>query len=251
MRPFWRKTMHTYSATGNTFLILWEESALSDQQKTAFTLANAGSLDGVIFAGRDSGQFRMDYFNRDGSRGQMCGNGARAFIRFLHDEGEIEPQHTAVFHTFSGTIEGMILEDDRIMVQMPPVIDHGQMIVQGFSGIFLTIGVPHFVIEAENLETQDLLLVGPSIRHDNSFREGTNVNFFQKISPSSIRLRTYERGVESETLACGTGTCACAWVAKAAGIDHIHAKVPGGDLEVRFIDHRQYLIGHVNRLCID
>lgn len=178
----------------------------------------------------------MRYYNADGSEGEMCGNGARCFTLFAEHLGiggetkffdAADGLHTARIHQaegFSGEIElGMIAVRE---------------IREGSGWWFLNTGVPHYVEFVDDLDSVDVTGRGRTIRHDTSrFPQGTNVNFVQITGPGAIRVRTYERGVENETLACGTGATAAAivtnFVHQPDGL-HYAVSVPGGALSVRF-----------------
>ncbi len=255
MRLFGGDSLIAYNATGNTFLVLWEEEMPYDRSKEQFVKEHVGTLDGLVFVRKGHSGFSMDYFNRDGSSGAMCGNGARAFIRFLFDQQQIPAELSIPFQTDSGLLAGLVLHDMRIQVQMPPAIVHGPRSVQNLDGVELTVGVPHFIVEQEEIEDIDVEAIGSLVCHDPSFPQGTNVNFFRKTGPRSIEVRTFERGVERETGACGTGVCACVWssIFPSALIDatkppmetEFFVAVRGGTLWVRLRDRQLFLVGYV------
>jgi len=240
-----------YSACGNTFLILTNfDEKVSEGQKPLFSVENSGNLDGVIFVERSEGLFLMDYFNRDGSRGEMCGNGARSFLRFLYDEGFLAEEERTDFLTFSGKLNGLVYKNGEVMVKMPDPSDFTIIESNGRIGYFLTVGVPHFVIFNEDIENIDIEETGRKIRYDKVFPKGTNVNFVKIIKDSIIQVRTYERGVERETLACGTGTTACAYIFSRIynKVKEISANVRGGQLKVSFEPEGIFLEGKADRI---
>lgn len=251
--------MTAYNATGNTFLILWEEDLPWVRSKAQFVKERVGNLDGLIFARNAPSGFSMDYFNRDGSSAPMCGNGARVFVRFLFDQRLVSAGQTVPFQTGSGPLEGRVLHDERIQVQMPTAIVHGPLIVQNLNGLAITVGVPHFVVEQEEIENIDVEEIGSSVCRDPSFPQGSNVSFFRKTGPKSLAVRTFERGVERETGACGTGVCACVWSAYSFSVPNASSKsaideefsvtVRGGLLWVRLREHRLHLAGYVEPLA--
>ena len=178
----------------------------------------------------------MRYYNADGSEGEMCGNGARCFTLFAEHHGiggetkffdAADGLHTARIHRtkgFTGEIElGMIAVRE---------------IREGDGWWFLNTGVPHYVEFVDDIEAVDVMGRGRSIRYDTArFPQGTNVNFVQVTGPGTIRIRTYERGVENETLACATGATAAAIVTNFSRQPDTHrytVMVPGGTLTVRF-----------------
>jgi diaminopimelate epimerase len=190
-----------------------------------------------------SGQaaWAWDFYNSDGSRAEMCGNGARCFARFIQRATGATGQTT--FETVAGVItavfQGVRVKanltkprdlrlDQQVMVSGSPLTVHS-----------LNTGVPHTVIFVPDADQAMVQQLGQAIRHHPHFQpKGTNVNFVQVLGPRSIRVRTYERGVEGETLACGTGVTASALIASRVhrfGAP-VQVRVQGGDLlEVGFV----------------
>jgi diaminopimelate epimerase len=181
-----------------------------------------------------------EFYNSDGSTAEMCGNGARCFARFVHKVTGANGPTT--FETGAGVIHATF-HGDRVRVTLTPPKDlrleqqvpvsTGSLVVHS-----LNTGVPHAVIFVPDADQAMVQPVGVEVRHHARFApKGTNVNFVQVLGPSSIRVRTYERGVEGETLACGTGVTASALVsARVHGFrPPIQVRVQGGDvLEVNF-----------------
>ncbi len=189
--------------------------------------------------------FRMRYYNADGGEAEMCGNGARCFARFAARLTGTFPESLA-FQTQAGVIRAR-LDGERVRLDMSlPTggTDLGSLTLEGKaafpSAYFLNTGVPHVVVPVEDVETVDVHSLGRSIRyHDRFAPRGTNANFIQVVSPTEIILRTYERGVEGETLACGTGATASALVQAelnaVAGTGSIAVRVRSGDtLQIGF-----------------
>jgi len=172
-----------------------------------------------------SNHFKWQFFNPDGSLGEMCGNGARCAIRFAYDRKIVEEGcQTVRFETLVGVIEGQILQGGkcvRIQLTKPSVIREVLAVRVGenkFEGTYLEVGVPHFVVEVEDLEGFDVLRFGREIRYHEAFGpRGTNVNFVKPMSEGTIMVRTYERGVENETFSCGTGVVASAIACRLKG----------------------------------
>ncbi len=174
--------------------------------------------DGVLLLAppaRGKGQdFAMRYFNSDGSEGEMCGNGARAMAVFAREAGA--GGAIMRFGTPAGEYEAEILPAG-VRVGFPAVREAPrEMPVRTtlpFRGPvhFLTVGVPHAVLFVTDVASVDVANLGRALRHDEAFAPaGTNVSFAQQQGDSELLLRTYERGVEAETLACGTGSVAAA-----------------------------------------
>lgn len=186
--------------------------------------------------------FRMRYYNADGFEAEMCGNGARCFTRYIaylldKKTGKIS------FETKAGLIEGELLEDQvRLAMSLP----HGILLNQHFSLSnqdylvhSINTGVPHAVIFVKDLESAPVINIGRELRYHTHFApSGTNVNFVQPLSKNEIAIRTYERGVEEETLACGTGVVASALIYHLLNqtSSPINVLVKGGDtLQVEFL----------------
>lgn len=184
--------------------------------------------------------FRMRYYNSDGGEAEMCGNGARCFARFCRFlDGE---RHSMTFETGAGIVSATF---DGELVEVGLSEPHSWMPVRTIrhGGEELTVcsvntGVPHAVVFVDGIEALDVAAEGSFLRHHEIFQpDGTNVNFAQSLPSGDLAIRTYERGVEEETLACGTGVAAAALVhARRSGAGSpIGVRVRGGDrLEVSF-----------------
>jgi diaminopimelate epimerase len=182
----------------------------------------------------------MRYFNADGGEAEMCGNGARCFARFAN---KVAGEKTRIsFETPAGVISAE-LKGDLVTLRMTeptdlrlnvdlPIATENQMVH------FINSGVPHVVIPVGKIDDADVLREGAAIRHHKMFSpNGTNVNFIEKRGPNTIAIRTYERGVEDETLACGTGIVASALIFAASekSTSPITVLARGGDeLQVGF-----------------
>jgi len=174
--------------------------------------------DGVLMVEppANGANFRMRYYNADGGEAEMCGNGARCFARFVNKlEGGKLP-HVA-FETMAGVISAdFVGEQVRINMSTPHSLKLNQQLP--VAGELLTVhsvntGVPHAVVFVDDLENVDVVKLGAGLRYHEAFApKGTNANFVKLLGPGSIAIRTYERGVEGETLACGTGMVACALI---------------------------------------
>ncbi|WP_461828600.1 diaminopimelate epimerase [Aquifex sp.] len=166
--------------------------------------------------------FRWEFFNSDGSEAEMCGNGSRCAVRFAYEKGIAGEK--VRFETLAGVIKAEVLKGGkRVKVQLTPPSEPVDKTLEveekKIEGTFINTGVPHFVVPVENLENLNVIKLGRAIRFHEEFQpKGTNVNFIQPVSEDTIRIRTYERGVESETLACGTGATASAIVAYLKGL---------------------------------
>ena len=200
--------------------------------------------DGAIMIREDSdSDFIFDYYNADGYKSTMCGNGSRAAVLTANVFGYVKRNQELFFKAPDGIHRARIESNDRIRVEIltdnrPEMFDHDPFGLPGEMQpvAFLNTGVPHLVIQAErDIEMIDVATIGSRLRHESRFPEGTNVNFVQVCEDRSIKIRTYERGVEAETLACGTGVTASAlalWTQTAAAGNRRCVETRGGLIQV-------------------
>ena len=173
--------------------------------------------DGILLLekGSNGADFRMRYYNRDGGEAEMCGNGARCFARFANKIAGSREKIS--FQTQAGVI-GAKLHGDLVTLQMSEPKDLRlsiELVVAGKKELvhFINTGVPHVVVPVSNLESVDVRRRGEAIRRHEMFSpKGANANFIEKRDEQQIVVRTFERGVEDETLACGTGVVASALI---------------------------------------
>lgn len=227
---------YKYQGAGNDFIVIDNRLKIFDKSNhrliefLCHRRFGVGA-DGLMTLESESGyDFKMTYFNSDGYEASMCGNGGRCIVAFAKMLGLIAER--ALFLAADGPHHAKI-EGDLVDLQMSEV----KKIDTLADGYFLNTGVPHLVHFVEDLNLVDVNIEGRQLRYDSRFQpEGTNVNFV-KQDGSKLTVYTYERGVESETLACGTGITASALSAAfrnglASGKYDIKAK--GGDLQVRW-----------------
>lgn len=165
--------------------------------------------------------FRMRFFNPDGSEVEMCGNGARCISRLAADIGAAPAEMT--IDTIAGELHATVTDSSVVLGMTEPVdwVLNQPILLEGknYSYSSVNTGVPHAVFLMEDIQSLDIRHLGAAARYHKTFAPaGTNANFVQLAGKNTIRLRTYERGVEDETLACGTGMCASALIAAKAGI---------------------------------
>ncbi|MBR2216888.1 MAG: diaminopimelate epimerase [Alistipes sp.] len=230
-----------YEGAGNDFILIDNRDGVFTPEAEAIARLcdrHFGiGADGVMTLARSAEiDCSMRYYNADGSEGEMCGNGARCFALFAEHLGI--GGETKYFDAADG------LHTARIRRSKGPAgeIELGMTAVReirtGDGWWFLNTGVPHYVEFVDDLASTDVIGRGRIIRRDTArFPQGTNVNFVQVTGDGTIRVRTYERGVENETLACGTGATAAAIVANFAlqpRTVRYAVSVPGGELTVRF-----------------
>lgn len=224
-----------YHGTGNDFIILDNRTGvynnLSVQQVNLLCDRRFGiGADGLMMLECAEGfDFRMRYFNADGKEGSMCGNGGRCLVQFAHEHGLKNSYYH--FLASDGWHDAMILDNGFIKLKMQDV---NGILFDGKDKI-LNTGSPHFIHYVEQLSDVDVCLAGRKIRYSEKYKaEGINVNFVKK-SKDGISIRTYERGVEHETLSCGTGATAAALASsEKMGWQLIPVTVEGGLLHIEF-----------------
>ncbi len=172
--------------------------------------------DGALFVEQsEATDFRMRYYNADGGEAEMCGNGGRCISRYAYLNGIAGEK--MIFETLAGRYRAEIM-GEHVRLEMVPPKDIRLQFEIGMDGNELTVnfihtGVPHAVVFADRIDDIDVPELGRKIREHGKFGpDGANANFVQVVDPGRIRIRTYERGVEDETLACGTGTVAAVLV---------------------------------------
>jgi diaminopimelate epimerase len=230
------------SGSGNDFILVDNRAkAVADDQMVPLTrslcrrMVSVGA-DGMIFIESSEGyDFKWRFFNADGSEAEMCGNGGRCAARFAMLKGMAGSAMT--FETLAGPIQAWV---DGAVVKLQltrPRDQHlgGQIQVEKkpVNFDFINTGVPHTVIWVEDNNPVDVTRLGHGIRYHTYFKPaGTNVNFVQPIPNGGLSVRTYERGVEGETLACGTGAVAAASLAflKNKAVSPVQVKTRGGEI---------------------
>ena len=232
-----KQTFYKYQGTGNDFVIIDNRQLNFDKKDTKRIkfLCNRrfgiGSDGLILLENHDTLDFKMVYFNADGNESSMCGNGGRCIAAFAKFLGIIDSNSS--FEAIDGLHHAQI-ENDRIKLQMQDV----SFLQQFESHVFLNTGSPHHVQMEADLEQLDLKNEGAKIRYGAPYHTaGTNVNFVSKVSDSVFSVRTYERGVEDETLSCGTGVTAVALAMNYIGETEknlITLNVEGGKLQVSF-----------------
>ncbi len=215
-------TFSKMSGSGNDFIIIDNRSHCADgMDMSQFITAvcrrkmSVGADGLILIEPSEKADFRWRFYNSDGSRAEMCGNGARCAARFAYVNGIAGENLT--FETDAGIVHGQV-NADRAKVKMPdPVdlrLDYSIELAMGPLAVSsINTGVPHVVIMQDAIENVDVFGLGREIRNHEAFAPaGTNVNFICQQGSGRLAIRTYERGVEDETLACGTGSIAGALV---------------------------------------
>lgn len=230
---------YKYQGTGNDFVMIDNRLDLfpkSDMQLIARLCDRRFGVggDGLILLENDpETDFKMVYYNSDGNQSTMCGNGGRCLVAFAKKLKVIDTK--TVFNAVDGLHSATINKDETVSLQM---IDVAQINVQP-NYTFLNTGSPHHVELVPDLENYNVKASGAAIRYGALYGQvGSNVNFVKRIDENTFALRTYERGVEDETLACGTGATAVAIAMNATGVTtatSININVEGGKLGVSFV----------------
>lgn len=227
---------YKYQGAGNDFILLDNRDKhinLTNAQVAQLCNRHLGiGADGLMLLEEETEyDFRMVYYNADGNESTMCGNGGRCITAFAHRLGLIHDKTD--FTAIDGVHNSIINNDGTISLHMHDVKD-----IQEFENYsILNTGSPHYVLWVSDVQQTDVFYKGREIRNYPEFQpKGINVNFVQKLD-KGIWVRTYERGVEDETLSCGTGVTAAAIAAthKATGSFNTDIQTPGGLLKVSFI----------------
>ncbi len=230
-------TFYKYQATGNDFVMIDNRSQTFDKNNTKLVAALCDrrfgiGADGLILLENNSDyDFEMVYFNADGNQSSMCGNGGRSIVAFAKQLGIIEK--TTTFLAIDGPHEAR-LDTAGVHLKMQSV----SKIYSTSDHVTLDTGSPHYVAFKSEIDALDMKQEGAQIRYSSPFKqEGINVNFVAERAQNTFAVRTYERGVEDETLSCGTGATAAAIAMhfmKKTNAEHITLKTKGGTLLVSF-----------------
>jgi diaminopimelate epimerase len=233
------------SATGNDFILFDNRNHGLDGHRDARFFSRlcqhhlAIGADGVILLeASDRADFRYVHINSDGSIAEMCGNGSRAIAWFAHQLGIVQ-EHASfeingqIYHAI---INGLTVTTEFIPAGEPDC--SAVLVEESFlqTGGFIDTGVPHFVIFCLDVQQVDVAGLGKKYRHHPRFARGSNVDFVQVLGPQQLQVRTFERGVEAETLACGTGAVASVLISstKKNIVSPCSVQFPGGQVSVEF-----------------
>ncbi|WP_298498539.1 diaminopimelate epimerase [uncultured Algibacter sp.] len=232
-----QQTFYKYQGTGNDFVMIDNRQQTFNKKDTkhvAFLCDRRFGIgaDGLILLeNHPEYDFKMVYYNADGNESTMCGNGGRCLVAFAKQLGVIKDK--AIFQAIDGLHHASI-KDDIVKLQMLDV----NTVETHKNHVFLNTGSPHHVQFEKDIAEFDIKTKGAAIRYGEPYNEaGSNVNFVNKQSNTTFRVRTYERGVEDETLSCGTGVTAVAIAMHHLGETdktQITLNVEGGTLDVSF-----------------
>jgi diaminopimelate epimerase len=243
---------------GNDFIVIdeYRKVIIPDEMKGQFAALYCDrrfgiGADGVIFLMKsETSDCRMRILRPDGSEAEMCGNGIRCLAKAASDAGYVKASCSV--ETMAGPI-GVAMENTEdgfsaTVTMTPPQFDRRDIPATGtgdykehigdYDVYAVNTGVPHAVIVVAAVDAVDVAAVAPAIRRHPSFPKGANVNFVEKTGENSIRIRTFERGVEDETLSCGTGATAAAAVCRKLGLvgDTVEVETRGGPLTIYLKD---------------
>lgn len=238
---------YKYEGCGNDFIMIDGRASgnlplLNPEKIAALCNRRFGiGADGlVILKPSDASDFEMLYYNSDGKESSMCGNGGRCIVAFAKHLNIISEQTT--FKAIDGMHDAVIFQDQKTAGNAVSTVKLKMKDVDAIEAIgkdqYLDTGSPHYIVLTDAVETMDVVQEGKKIRYNDRFKQsGTNVNFVENYK-GGIYVRTYERGVEDETLSCGTGVTASALAAdnsgllNSNGIIDVHTR--GGELKVYF-----------------
>ncbi|HON85679.1 MAG TPA: diaminopimelate epimerase [Syntrophorhabdaceae bacterium] len=245
------------NASGNDFILIDNRDGIiykkySDIKDFVVKICrqhHSVGADGVIFIeDSDRADFRWRFFNSDGSEAEMCGNGGRCAARYAYIKGIAKSN--MVFETQAGLIKAEV-ESSKVKLQLtnpvdlkldyPIKLEDRELFISS-----VNTGVPHAVLITDDVEYAPVEELGRKIRFHSAFgNQGSNVNFVQIIDQENVKIRTYERGVEGETLACGTGAVATGVILKEKGLVKTPVKIwtRGGEKINIYIDNDVYLEG--------
>ena len=215
------------NGAGNDFMVIDARGLSLDFSELALKLCKLAGADGFMAVDHsDMADFELHFYNADGSRGEMCGNGARCICRFAYDMGIAGAE--MVVETDAGLVPGWRLDENQYKVKLnnPSILDMSRKGPIAYAELG-DPGVPHAVAEYEGDlwgDKEDIWDHMQQLRHDPAFPKGANVNFYETIGENEVKVLTFERGVEDYTLACGTGTGSVACVLYRKG------QLPGGVL---------------------
>lgn len=227
---------HKYQGTGNDFVILDNRSGIynsisHDQVKDICHRHFGVGADGLmLLQEKDGYDFEMVYYNADGHLGSMCGNGGRCIVQFAYNLGIKKSNYH--FIATDGPHDAEIT-DGIIKLKMKDVNE----VSNRRHHFILNTGSPHYIKIVPDVNDINVYEEGKDIRYSNEFKEkGINVNFVEQLDGDSIFVRTYERGVENETMSCGTGVTAASLISahNDYGFNHVDVKTHGGNLYVEF-----------------
>ena len=226
------------NGAGNDFMVIDARGGSYDFAALSKELCALSGADGFMAVDHsDKATFKLHFYNADGSRGEMCGNGARCICRFAYELGIAKEAMTV--ETDAGIVYGWRLSESQYRVQLnnPGIVDLARKPDCAYMELG-DPGVPHAIKEVPGLsweQREELFPMAKALRHDPAFPKGANANLYTRLDDTTVRILTFERGVEDYTLACGTGSASVAvtlWLRETLPGGVLTVKNPGGDLTV-------------------
>lgn len=226
------------NGAGNDFMVMDARGMQLDFSSLALELCKLTGADGFMAVDcSDKADFKLHFYNSDGSRGEMCGNGSRCICRFAYENGIAGKAMTV--ETDAGIVHGWRLSEDiyRVKLNNPGITDLSRKPDCAYIELG-DPGVPHAVKEVPGLSwerSDELKPMAKALRHDPAFPKGANANLYTWLDDTTVRILTFERGVEDYTLACGTGSASTAvtlWAQEKLPAGKLTVKNKGGDLTV-------------------
>lgn len=259
-RKFLMRTIpfHKMVASGNDFVVFdnrkqWVKSPKAFAAEVCAWHTGIGADGVLLFEKSRKADFKMRIINADGSEAEACGNGFRCIARYAHEV--LKMPSSLKFESLSGMVQASV-KKETVIVELPAPRDlrlNNELTVNGnrLHYSFINTGVPHTVIFVEGLPKVDVTGLGRAIRNHPDFKpRGTNVNFVEVQGGRKINVRTYERGVENETLACGTGSTASAIISSMMGYvgTPVRVKTSGGEI---LTIHFNRSAGKISRVMLE
>ena len=245
------------SASGNDFIVIDNRVSVVDTlfpgvkdfvQKVCRRRHSVGADGLILIEKSNSLDFVWRFYNADGSEAEMCGNGGRCAARFAFIKGIAAESMS--FGTLAGTMRAQVDPSGKVKLQLtrPTELKLDYPITLGDKEIFVSsvnTGVPHTILLTDHLDQAPVEDLGRPIRHHKVYKKGTNVDFVEVIDKENVKVRTYERGVEGETYACGTGAVAVGVVLKKKGItgEAVNIWTRGGEILRVYVNEDVYLEG--------
>ena len=227
---------------GNDFIIIYNNqhhkvlSSPNFIQQICNRKIGVGADGLILLSDTDQYDYRMDYYNNDGTWETACANGARCAALLMYVKGQCGKE--VYFIMGDGPHEAQIINENEIILSMrPPIYKTDIISLHGFHGRYVDSGAKHFVIMTDNFSFDDVTKIGRQISFDPVFKpHGVNVNFISRINKNTVKVLTYEKGIESMVLSCGSGSVAS--VFHISHISNLESPVqiinPGGQLMLKF-----------------
>jgi diaminopimelate epimerase len=245
-------------ANGNDFVVIdeYKQTIITDDMKGQFAALFCDrhfgiGADGVLFLSRsEKADLRMRLFQPDASEAEMCGNGIRCFAKYAVDAGYAKENFRV--ETLAGIIgvtpdysddlfsASIVMPSPKFDRKDIPATGEGEYKerIEGLEVYAVNIGVPHAVVFVPDLDSVNVVSIGPIIRYHQTFPKGANVDFVQRVDENNLKIRTFERGIEGETLSCGTGATAAAVIAHKIGMagTQVEVETTGGPITISIGD---------------